>query len=469
MLVKDWILHNAGWSLPAWRGDILGRRLAAWLGQYEFFCASADDAFRALVLASIARQARHLSRALALAPEGARLLAAIKGLIYAGLCLPGRDRWRAKGVKLLEKELPRQILADGGHIERSPSLQLGVLRDLIDIRAALIAGQREVPPALQAAIDRMTPMLRFFRHGDGGLALFNDSREEESWLVDMVLTRADLTRAEATGKPLSAAPHTGFQRLSANRTLVIADTGAPVALVGPQGAEGHAHAGTLGFEMSIGKERLIVNCGAYGGTNPAWRLAQRATAAHSTLVIDSTNSSEVLAGGGLGRRPRTVLCRRNEADGNVWLEASHDGYVKPFGLVHKRRLYLAAGGEDFRGADSLVAPAGGPGSAPPPRRGRSQREGGQRFAVRFHLHPQVKASLVHNGVAALLRLPSGTGWRLRASGGVMSLEESVYLGPGDGRVRRSEQIVVRATIGKAGGDAPAAEVKWAIDRIADKG
>ncbi len=464
MLVNDWIARNAGWNTPAWRGDVLGRRLTSWLGQYDFFCASADDVFRARVLSSAARQARHLSRALPDGLAGARLLAAIKGLIYAGVCLPGHDRWLAKGIRLLERELWRQVLPDGGHFERSPSLQLLVLRDLVDIRATLVAGAREVPSALQAAIDRMAPMLRFFRHGDGGLALFNDSNEEEAWLVDMVLTRAD-----ARGKPLASAPHTGFQRLSANRTLVIADTGAPAAAEAPPGIAEHAYAGTLGFEMSVGKERLVVNCGAYAGTGSAWRAAQRATAAHSTLVVDDTNSSEVLVDGSLGQHPEAVVCRRNEADGNVWIEVSHDGYAKLFGLVHKRRFYLAAGGEDFRGEDTLVAAPPIRGPLGLPKLKRSAAHPPRRFAVRFHLHPEVKASLVQDGAAALLRLPSGMGWRLRASGGVMSLEESVYLGVADGPARRSEQIVVGGPLSPPEGDAPAALVKWAITRIGEKG
>ena len=76
-----------------------------------------------------------------------------------------------------DDELDRQILSDGGQIERSPAVQLAVMRHLVDIRAALREAQEETPPGLQNAIDRMAPMLRFFRHGDGGLALFNDSDE----------------------------------------------------------------------------------------------------------------------------------------------------------------------------------------------------------------------------------------------------------------------------------------------------
>src|SRR5487761_1689996 len=110
------------------------------------------------------------------------------------------------------------------------------------------------------------------------------------------------------------------------------------------------------------------------------------------------------------RRPEKVEMQRQEANGAHWLEASHDGWLRPFGALHRRRLYLAESGEDLRGEDAVEA------------------EHGQPYAVRFHLHPGVSASLQQDGEGALLRLPGGGGWRLRADGARITLEESVYLG-----------------------------------------
>jgi uncharacterized heparinase superfamily protein len=246
-----------------------------------------------------------------------------------------------------------------------------------------------------------------------------------------------LARAEGKGLMPREAPESGFQRLVANRTLVLVDCGPPP----PAGFDGHAHAGTLAFEMSIGRERLIVNCGAFPGRG-SWWAAQRSTAAHSALVVDETNSSVFSPSEGLLRGPRQVPCQRDEAEGNLWLEANHDGYLVPFGLVHHRRLYLSAGGEDLRGEDRLT----GTGKRP--------------FVIRFHLHPQVSASMVQNGQAVLLRLASGAGWRLRATGGELSLADSVYLGR-RGEIRRTQQIVIAGT--KADEEAV---VKWALGREA---
>ena len=337
------------------------------------------------------------------------LITAIKGLAYGGLTLPGCEKYLSQALHLLERELPRQIMPDGGHVERNPSTHMAVLRHLIDLRTALRAARFEAPESLFHAIDRMTPMLRFYRHGDHGLALFNGGREEEAVLIDTVFGQAD-----ARGRPLKSAPHTGFERLLAGRTLVLMDTGRPP----PPGDDAQAHAGTLSFELSIGRERMIVNCGANPAGDPRWQRALAATNAHSTLTIDDTNSSELLAHGGFGRRPAKVICERMEAEGASLVEASHDGYARNFGLTHQRRLFLGDSGEDLRGEDILIAAAG-------------QRHKSRPFTIRFHLHPAAEAALVEGTNAALITLPSGIVWRLFTNGGALSLEDSIYWGHGE--------------------------------------
>jgi uncharacterized heparinase superfamily protein len=428
--VLEWIRRNQKWHPLSWRPDILSERLCSWLTHAEFISAGADSDFAAAFLDSVARQVKHLRRAGRFVGPGLDHLIVIRAQIYAALCLPGGVRYLPRLVRQLGNACDRQILQDGGHIQRNGAAQLDALRYLIDLRSALQACAVNAPESLQRAIDRAAPMLRFFRHGDGGLSLFNGADEGEAWLIDVVLTRA-----EARGKPMASAPHTGFERIAANRTLVIMDTGLPQTRI-PR-----SHAGTLSFEMSVGKQRIIVNCGAFGGREESWRHVQRSTAAHSTLTVDDRNSTALLPDGRMGQGPKNVTCERMEADGNAWIDASHDGYVPSNGLIHRRRVYVNAAGTDVRGEDSLTG------------------EGEHKFAIRFHLHPSVKASLVKDGASVLLRLPDGTGWRMRCAGGVASLQESIYLGD-RAEAKRSEQIVINGAT--AQGDA---QVKWALTRL----
>lgn len=429
-LMSSWIATQSRWRPLSWRPDILAARIANWLAHIEFLIAESPQA-RAIILDSIARQGRHLRRTAPLAPPGSERFTIARALALLSLCLPGERLKLNRGIDYLKREIAAQILPDGGLIERSPARLVAVLTDLVALRSALRESDAGEPEELQTAIDRVAPMVRFFRHGDGGLALFNGSDEGSPLMMDVALSRA-----EARGKPLGEAVHSGFQRLVASRTLVLMDCGAPA----PPGRDRDAHAGTLSFEMSVGKERLVVNCGALAGARPEWRDPQRTTAAHSTVAVEDMNSAQLLQHG-LGARPRRVGAVRREADGNVWIDAEHDGYASALGVVHKRRLYLAGDGSDLRGEDTLTGSAN------------------RKFAVRFHLHPSVQASPVQGGSAVLLRLPGGGGWRFRAQGGPVSVQESVYLGAGE--PKRTVQIVVNGATDRGN-----ALVKWAFTRVA---
>ena len=426
-LVGDWIAGGAADPL-AQRPDVAGSRIAAWLVHYDFFAASADDEFRQKMMWRLVSDARILSAALPAEERDGRALTALRGLITVSIALPEHAPYLARALRFLPQEIGRQVLPDGGHVERSPAAHLVALKDLIETRALLHLGAVDAPVSLGTAIDRLSLALRTLRHGDGGLALFNGTRDEPATLIELVLTQAG-----RAGRAPVVLPDSGFHRLQAGRTVLIADAAPPP----PPGEDRMAHAGTLSFELSFGRERLIVNCGAAPIGAAAWTDAARATAAHSTLVIADTSSSE-LKPGGLGRRPEAVTVERQEANGAHWLEASQDGWKKPFGAVHRRRLYLGESGEDVRGEDVIE------GATPQP------------YVVRFHLHPAVIASVQQDGEAVLLRLPSG-GWRLRAEGAKLSLEESIYLGGAESR--RSEQVVLTGPQ-----DGPQ-HVKWAITKV----
>jgi uncharacterized heparinase superfamily protein len=424
-LVRGWIADTGRRRAIAWRSDVLATRVFAWITHFdEITGRGAEPGAARAVLESLVAQLRHLWRTAAREQQGAARIRALKGLIAGMAALAGSPARLGKVARLLAREIPVQIREDGGHCSRNPSVQLRVLQDLIDVRAVLRAAGSEVPAAVQDAIERMAPVLRLFRHGDRGLALFNGSFEEDGVLIDLVLAQSETT-ATAT-----RAAQTGFYRLQAGKSLLIVDAGRPP----PRGFDDKAHAGVLSFEMSHERERIIVNCGAYRGERA--RLS-RASAAHSVLVVADTNSVEIRADGTLGRAPSAIACEAAEHEGQQWVEASHDGYRTRFGLTYARQLFLAADGEDVRGEEKLT---GRPGA---------------KFAVRFHLHPAVRVALDEN--AALLRLPGGARWRLRASGAEIGLGESVYLGAG--APRKTTQVTLSGAVEPGG-----TTVRWALHR-----
>jgi len=415
-LINEWIDDQETWDEEGWEPSILGARLANWIAFYEFYGPAGSKTFGEKQRQAMVRQLRHLIHTAPAQLTGVEGIAVIKGLVYGGLALIDGDRALGLALDFLKRQLDEEILTDGGLISRNPARHAELLRALIDLRSAFRSAQLEIPHELELSITRMVPVLKFFRHGDGRLAVFHGGGEGSSLMLE-----ASLTLAEVRGRVLKRLPQTGYERLTAGRSLLLVDAGAPP----PRGFDQEAHAGLLSFEFSVGRERLIVNCGAGPLGDPEWRRAMGATAAHSTVTLSDTNACELLPDGGIGHRPRKVTAQRYEQEDMQFVELAHDGYYARQHVMIQRLLGLSKDGEQLLGREVIAGPPG------------------RDYTVRWHLHPSVTALLVQGGGSVLLRTASGIGWRLRleSSSVDLALEASVYCA--EGAVRRTLQI--RAT------------------------
>lgn len=444
-LVDDWISNQARKRPLERRADVRARRVISLLSQAPLVLGDTDGKFYRKYLRGLAREIRYLRHA-TLDNDGVPRLQVLIALCYASLCLANQARNIKSATRRLSDELQRQILPDGGHISRNPGALVELLSDLLPLRQTFAARNIAPPPALLNAIDRMMPMLRFFRHGDGSFALFNGMSTAPSDLVATLLAYDD-TR----GVPMASMPHTGFQRLDAGNTALIIDTGPPP----PASVSQDAHAGCLSFELSSGMSRIVVNCGMPSTGRDNWRPFARSTAAHSTLTYRDTSSCQfvelsamkrLLRGAPITSGPSNVESYREAVpDGDV-LTASHDGYLSRFGVIHRRVLMVAQDGTRLEGEDSLSPAPGG-------RIKGSEAD----FALRFHLHPSVKASRLSDARGVMLVLPNRDVWTFEAMDDKVDLEDSVFLAGNDGP-RRTSQIVIRQDARQAG------TIRWSFVR-----
>ena len=223
-LVDDWISNPARKRPAGRRADVLARRVISLLSQAPLVLGDTDGKFYRRYLRGLTREIRYLRYTMLDIPDGVPRLQVLIALCYASLCLANQARHIRTATRKLSDELQRQILPDGGHISRNPGALIELLIDLLPLRQTFAARNIAPPPALLNAIDRMMPMLRFFRHGDGSFALFNGMSSAPSDLLATLLAYDD-----THGAPMASMPHTGFQRLDAGATTVIMDTGAAAA------------------------------------------------------------------------------------------------------------------------------------------------------------------------------------------------------------------------------------------------
>lgn len=429
-LVQKWLgEHAEAVTGPAWRADLWGRRILFWTAYAPYILSSRDSAYRALLLNTLSRGARHLDKAAEKARPGLARITAWAGLVAAALLIQGGPARLGRGEAGLLRALAASLHDDGGLVSRSPDEQLRLVELLAQLRASYFAADREMPEAVADALSGAVGALLGVALGDEALSSWQGG--------NMVSKRRIAAAVEGSGvrvRPLRQPRGWGYQRLDAKSTTALFDAAPPP----PSRAFAGGCASTLAFELSEGAHRLVVNCGGPGSATGALSAdlvhALRSSAAHSTLALGDRNSTAVNEDGSLGKGVSQVELVRDETGGAIMVEASHDGYVRRFGLVHQRQLTLAADGRELRGQDLLTL------------QGRRRRAEPIPFAVRFHLHPDVEAATTADGQGALLRVRGRTVWQFRCRGGRLGIEDSLWI-DGDARLRETSQLIV-------GGDCP---------------
>ena len=441
-LTLDWSRVFGRWNSFSWRPEILERRVFNLACAADLICARASDDERARILLDLVRQGRQLLSIID-GPVQAAERAAVAAVAGCALSGPAGDRLLVQALARLARALPTTVLADGGHASRSPRAALELLYDLRTLDGALAQRGAPEPPELQRAIDRLAGAVRFLTLADGGLPDLQGGEGGRGAYVAGA-------RAGVAEGPRPSVGRGGFQRLDGRDLQAVADIAPPAT-----GAWSvTACAQPLALEVLAHGRRLIVACAwSPDATGPqALRLADGA----STLTVGDGGCGEPLRGlraVALGAR-LTGACdaidvRRHEAEEGVWLELAHDGWARRFHLRHERKIYLDIAADELRGEDRLT-PLGDGAAAADARRFVP-------FLVRFHLHPDVRASLARDGRSVLLRAEGDeTGWWLRNDAREVAIEASVFYQ--DGLPRRTQQVVMR---GQARLDA-GARVRWKI-------
>ena len=432
----------------AWEARVAARRMLAWLSQSPVILEGADRGFYNRFMQALAVHRAHLERRLSSDLSGDDRLLAALALAEFGLCAEGAAAFQKRGTDALAAEIDAQVLPDGGHISRNPQTIIDLLLDLLPLRQAYAARGITAPQQVLNAIDRMMPMLRLFRHGDGTLALFNGMGATAPELVATILAYDD-----ARALPLANARDSGYQRVECGAAVLVVDAGRPP----PVAFSTRAHAGCLAFELSSGRNRLVVNCGSPELNRADAREAARTTAAHSTVTVNDTSSCRFASSSGMQRwlggqilaGPEVVTAERTQVE-SIALELSHDGYAAPFGLVHSRVLDLAGDGRRLIGHDRLARSEKRPSDANPEA---------LPFALRFHLHPAVRARATDDGSAIRLDMPDGESWLFEAD--APGAVEPSILFAATGGPRPTTQIVVEARTDQR------SEVRWSFQKIAD--
>ena len=284
-------------------------------------------------------------------PPGLKRITAWCGVVAAGLLVQGGVPRVARGEAGLARALAAAQFDDGGLVSRSPFEQVLLVDRLGLLRACYFAAKQTMPDGDRGRRRRRAGRASRRHHGRRRaveLAGLQSRRGGAADRPDRRLRPARPAAAPGARLGLSAAVGARHDPRARRRAAAAAEDGR------------QRLASTLAFEMSDGAQRLVVNCGGPGPlptelVRPSWSRGcarpRRTARWCSPTPIRPTSWPTARS----AKASRTSPIERSEDNDASRLEASHDGYVRAFGLVHKRSLMLGNDGKELRGADQLIA------------------------------------------------------------------------------------------------------------------
>lgn len=324
---RSWRDGTAFGRGEAWSPYVASLRAWVFCGLFARLVANTGD--EGDFLDDVALHAGFVGANLELDVGGNHLIKNLKALIALGVLLDDEELVRVS-TDHISRQLEVQVLADGGHYERSPSYHCQVLGDLLDVADLLSASGRYEPAGLQAAIEAMRAWLGAVLMPDGDVPLFNDCTAVGTQRLSLLRP----TAVDAGG--LRVLQPSGYVVMDDGHGLhLVADAGPPC----PPELPAHAQADCLSFVLSVDGVPVVVDTGTSTYEAGARRDYERSTRAHNTVEVDGRDQTEVWAVFRAGRRASPRLERATEGAGEVVVTASHDGYERLPGRPRHRRTW----------------------------------------------------------------------------------------------------------------------------------
>jgi hypothetical protein len=297
-----------------------------------------------------------------------------------GACYLNDQRLYIKAKTILKTELEEQVLADGGHFERSTMYHQIVLDRLLDNINLLQNNEKfnDQSDLLDLMLTKGSLMLQWLNamtFSNGLIPMVNDSAPEvapSTKELNQYAVRLGITSETAIDEinQHTKLSESGYRRFNGSAHECIIDVGS----IGPDYQPGHAHADTFSFTLCHLSKPVIVDTGISTYEKNNRRQLERSTCSHNTVQVRSNDSSEVWGGFRVARRAKIIFLQENSTK----ITARHDGY-KHLGIIHERT---------FENADNCLIIT-------------DANTGSQKdlLVARIHLHPDIRFQLINNTIS----------------------------------------------------------------------
>ena len=405
-VINKWINNNKRYKKDSWEFNITAKRIISWLSNHQLTYEDSDQEYRSMFDHMIQKQTNHLISEIKTSSEVENKIIGCAAIILTGLAYKNEKNYLNNGLNLLKNIIKTSIDNHGFTKSRNIKQLIFYLKYFIIIREWFKESQNIIPEYIDEIIFYLGSNYAFIWNNINHDIFFNGNYLSDNQKFDQYLKRFGYTFKNQINELA------GYTVLKNKKIIFVMD-------IGPSPTKNFSRdyqSGTLSFEIISNKKKLITNSGYFAKKNNKFNKFSKSTALHSTLIIEDysscnfkkTKNSNFIIDKGL-----KILKKNIVFEENYWkVSASHDGYLKKFGLIHEREIEFYTEQTIFVGFDKIL---------------RKNFNKEIKFDIRFHLDPNSKVMKTQDNKYILIELED-EGWKFSCDSYDINIDNGLYFG-----------------------------------------
>jgi uncharacterized heparinase superfamily protein len=442
-IIKNWINIFFNYYPDIWDMEITAKRIIAWSSNTDITLEDSDKEYKKKFFITLIKQSNFLSKNLGNLFDEPSKIVCCAAIILSGMIFEENNSNYKIGIKELEKIIKNYFDESGFPKSRNPEDVLVCLKYLILIREWLKEGQKSIPDFLNDIIRKCGNCYTMLSYTNKQFPLFNGATEINYKDYDTFLKNHKYKFTDKNH------PIADLIKIKKKKFEFIIDCGNPPPSIYAK----YYQAGCLAFELVSNKQKIICNSGYGKYLSPKLAKLSRSTAAHSTLYINDTSSCTFhkndlinkIYGNSLISKHKVIDKNYTENKNFYFISASHNGYEKKFGYIHKRSIKISKSRDEIFCHDELKK--------------TKNYSGLLNYFIRFHIYPDTKIIKTMAKNSVLISLSNREGWSLLSETNNFNIEKNIFLG-NKNKIINNECVFISGNI-----DKEIVSVKWKIERV----
>ena len=404
-IILNWIENNQNYNPKNWEIDTLSKRIISWLSNSKLSYENSDTIYKEQFNKNIKKQINHLINEISRSSLVDDKMIGCSAIILTGLSFKDEKNLNY-GLNLLKKIINSSFDSGGFPKSRNIRQLIFYLKYFILIREWLKESQTEIPEYLNEIIFYLGQAYSFTWQNINQSLLFNGNHIADNSDFDKYLKLHNY-------KFKSEANEYGGYIILKNKSVIL------TADIGPSPDKKFSNdyqSGSLSFEIYYKENKLISNSGYFQNFKHQLNSISKSTATHSTLTLDNRSSCKLKKNtdGYLKIEKNLKILKKTVVfEKNYWkIMASHDGYIKDYGIIHERQIEFFPEANKFIGHDKLL---------------KKSNFKSSDFEIRFHFDPNAKITKTQEGKSILIELKN-SGWKFTCEKHLIDVETGLYFG-----------------------------------------